>query len=162
MSLTKTAQAEMLKMETYAKFPFLIEITRYTNDGTEEIYRYVNADKDVVFENNTYNAGYFSITPPEKNNDSFSDAKLTLSAIDQEWIEKIRETKKRPKIRFVASISYEDNGEEVIEAIEDEEFLLTNAVWQDDVITWTMKFDENMDIKFPLEIIDTRICPGLA
>lgn len=162
MNLSKKAQKEMLKMETYAKFPFLIEITRFSDNDDIEIYRYVNADKDVEFDGNVYNACYFVISPPEKTTESFSDAKLTLSALDYEWIEKIRTTKRRAKIRFVASIVYEENNIEHIEPIEDEEFMLTNVNWQDDTIQWTMKFDENMDIKFPLEIVDIRICPALS
>lgn len=154
---------EMMKMETFAKFPYLIEITHYLNDGTENIYRYANSDENIEFEGNVFNAGYFKITPPERSSNYISDAKLTISAVDQTWIQKIRETQKRAKVRFVAVIQYDDeNGVEAVEPIEDIEFELTKANWNETEIQWVMEFDNLMDINVPIDEMTSLNCPQLG
>lgn len=159
------AQQQILRRDTHAKFPYLIAIKHYTNadDHTEfNMYYYANSDIDIEFEGNTYTASVFSVQPPEKKSDGFSDAKISISAIDQEWIVKIRNTPtraKRAELTFVAVIQYE-NGTEVVEAIEEEKFILTNASWNDESIEWTMKFDDLMDLQIPMATMDSRICPA--
>lgn len=158
------AKQQMLRMRVHAKFPYLIEIKHYTDasDPTVyDVYRYANSDNDIEFDGETYSASVFSVQPAEKKTDGFSDAKLTISAVDQTWITRIRNTPvraKRAEIRFVAVIQYENNGTETVEAIEEEDFILTLADWNDTEIQWTMKFDELMDIQIPLLTLDSRLC----
>ena len=167
--MTPKAQALMEKMRVQAKFPYLIEVTYIDNQGEEEILRYANSDEDKEFTEiidgeevtNTFSAGYFSITPPERNTTGFSDAKITISAIDQTWINRIRSTSKRAKIRFIAVIDYDDNGE-VIEPIEDMEFTLTNASSTETAIQFTMKFDELLEVKVPSDECNELVCPALV
>lgn len=162
--MTNLAKQKILRMETYAKFPYLIEITRYLNDGTEEIYRYANSDEDIVFEENTYKAGWFQVNPPEKKQDGITDATLTISAIDPEenWIGKIRGTKNRARIRFVATIQYVENSIDYIESLDDTDFILTVANFTDIAISWTMKFDELMEVRVPSATCNQFICPALV
>lgn len=162
--LTKRAKLEMEKTLTRAKFPYLIEITYYRNDNTTETYRYANSDYDITFENHTFSAGYFSIQRPQRTAVGFTDAKITISAIDHSWIEKIRNAnnKKRSLIRFIAVIDYDENGTQVVEPIEDLEFILTNAASDGQLIQWTMKFDENMEIQVPFDECNDRVCPALV
>lgn len=164
--LTRTGKNEMLRMETRAKFPFLIEIKYYSTNGnlTDDngdkysIYRYANSDNDIVFNENTYYASYFEIELPQETTNGVSDAKITISAIDQSWIQKIRETGKRSQIKFIAVIMFDST----IEPIEEMDFELTSVTWNDVSIQWTMEFDNLMDIQIPIETIDERICPALA
>lgn len=162
--LSRKAKLEMEKTLARAKFPYLIEITYYKNDNTTSIIRYANSDDDKVFEGNVYTAGFFTMQLPQKNQTGVSDAKINISAIDYKWIEKIRtaDKKKRSKIRFVASINYENNNKEYIEAIEDMEFELTNASTEGNVIQWNMKFDTLSEIKVPYEECNDRVCPALV
>lgn len=168
MSLTALAKQKMLRMETYAKFPYLIEITRLADDGTETVYRYANCMEDVEYTENeevkTFHAGYFEIEPPEKKKEGFSDARLTISAIDTEhnWIGLIRSTSKRAKLRFVAVIEHQNNGAKIIEPIEDYEFMLTSASWTETTIQWTMKFDDLMDIQIPCDEVTIHNTPALG
>lgn len=168
MSLGAKAKQKMLRMETDAMFPYLIKLNYVKDDGTEEISYYVNGDSDVNYidpdtgENVVYRACYFTLTPPEKTNDDIGDAKITISAIDNEWISKIRSTQKQSKIKFIAVIIYDENREQVIEPIETMNFTLTKAQWTQSTIQWTMKFDDMMDISVPLEVVDSRICPAIA
>lgn len=161
---------EILKMETYAKFPYLIEITYIHNDNTEEIFRFANSNEDIVFteiENGkvvekTFTAGFFTITPPERNGNEITDAKITISAVDQEWIQKIRNSNKRSKIRFLAVIQYKENNIESVEPIEDLEFELAQANWNETEIQWTMEYDTLQDVLIPLDEMDSYNCPQLG
>lgn len=162
MSLSSSAKNKIMRMETYAKFPYLIEITRYyKTNGIEnsEILRYANCDTDIVYDSKTYTAGFFKITPPEKTQDSISDAKITISAIDKSWIEKIRKTEKRAIIRFIAVMIYSEDSIESIEPIEDISFELTKAQWDENAIQWTMEFDNLGDINIPCDEINSFNCP---
>lgn len=165
--LSRQAKLEMEKTVTRAKFPYLIEITYRYSDDTEsnphrDILRYANADENKTFQGQTYNAGYFTVQPPQKTQKGFSDARIGISAIDQSWIERVRNTDKRATIRFVATIEYDSNGTEVIEPIEDMSFVLTNATTDGTVLNFTMKFDELLDIKIPYEECNDRVCPALV
>lgn len=165
MSLSAKAKNEIMKMETYAKFPYLIEVTRYyTEDELDktEVLRYANCDEDITFEGNIFKASYFEITPPEKTTQEISDAKLTYSAIDQEWITKIRQTEKRAKIRFLAVIQYNDQNVESIEPIDDIIFDLTQAQWNETTIQWNMEFDNLLDVNLPCEELTSLNCPQLG
>lgn len=156
--LSPAAKYELLRMEAHAKFPFFIEI-KNEDFGT---FRYVNADEDKVFDGNVYTAGFFTITPPERNESSISNAKLTISAIDQTWISRIRQTQKRSSIRFCACIAYDANGVEIIEPMEEIEFTLTSVTWDDVTITWDMIFDDNMNIMIPCDVAGPLNVPGCA
>ena len=175
MSLSRNAKLEMEKTLTRAKFPYLVEITYRYNDDTEEnphrdILRYANSDEDIQFTElidgeevtNTFSAGYFKMSLPQKTSSGFSDAKITISAIDYSWIERIRNSNKRSLIRFVAVIDYDNNGSRFVEPIEDMEFILTNATSDGTAIQWTMKFDDKMDVQIPFEECDDLVCPALV
>ena len=142
-----------------ASFPFLIEVWK-PSDPTN-IERYVNSTEDKVFENHTFTASSFKITPPERNESGIKDAQITISTIDQSWIEKVRTTNERYRIRFLAVIDYDESGTEYIEKLEDITFILTNASWQEMTIQFTMKFDEGMDVNVPCQKLNQFICPAL-
>ena len=159
--MTNKAKQEMLRMETMAKFPYLIHITRYSlNEQREDLY-FANSDTDVIYDGHTYKAGFFVIDPPEKNDAGISNAKITISAVDQEWIVKLRDTQKRATIEFLAVIQYAI-PQQPIEPIEVMEFELTNADWTDTTVQWTMVFDEGMDIQIPPQECTSTICAGVA
>lgn len=157
MSISNKAKQKLLRMETYAKFPYLIEITLH--DGTK--YRYANCDEDVTFEGFVYEAGFFKIEPPDTNESEIGNGKLVISAVDQKWIEIIRTQTHRAAIRFVGAIVYNDGTTyDTVEPIEDTEFTLTEAEWNDLTISWTMVFDEWMTINIPCDIATSRKVPG--
>ena len=155
----------MERQEIQAKFPYLIEVTYNKNDGTSEVLRYANTDEDVVYNDNgtekTFTAGFFRLSLPEKTTSGFTDASITISAIDQEWVNKIRSSNKRSTIRFIATIEHYENGT-TIEPIEDMEFTLTNATVSETTIQWTMKFDDKFDIQVPYDECNDRVCPALV
>lgn len=156
--MTPAAKYQLLRMESHARFPFFIEI-KNDDFGT---FRYVNADTNKILDGQEYTAAWFSVSPPERNESSISNAKLTISAIDQEWVSKIRQTQKRSSVRFIACIQYDSGGTEVIEPMEDTSFTLTSVSWDDISITWDMIFDDNMNIMVPCDIAGSLNIPGCA
>lgn len=159
--ITPLVQSKLVKTEIQASFPYLIEIWKESDSENKEVFRYVNASEDKTFEGNVFSASYFKMSPPERTDSGIKDAKITISSVDQVWIKKIRETSGRFKIRFVASIVYENDGSEYVEALDDITFVLTNASWNESTIDWTMKFDEWQDINVPCQSLTQFVCPAL-
>lgn len=146
--MNSKSKKEILRQQTQAKFPYLIEIT--TPDG--EITRYCNSDEDIEFEGEVYKASFFYITPPKETNGVLSDTTISISAIDQQWIKKIRKYKEKSFIRYIAVIMYEENGTSYIDPCEDNTFILSKATWNDLTITWTMTLDDVMSIQIPCDV----------
>jgi hypothetical protein len=153
------AQQAIARMETYAKFPFLIQIIHATL-GT---FRFANSEEDIIYNGEVYKAAYFSIDPPDKDGSKVGDGLLTMSAVDQLWIERIRSTQIAAKIKFIAAIVYEDSVIAGVEQILDEmDFTLRSVNWDKITITWVMTFDERMRNIVPCDKATALKCPGVA
>lgn len=160
MSLSFLARQQILRQQMHAKFPYLIEIT-----VDETVYRYANTDEDITFNGNTYEACCFSVGMPERTESKIGDGRLTLSTIydNGAWIKRVRQMSKRGSVRVIAVIIYSaGNVIDAIESIDGMEYQLTNASWNDTELSWTMKFDEGMDIVMPCDTMDEIICPGVV
>jgi hypothetical protein len=156
--MTDKAKQLIARQETYAKFPFLIKVTHATF-GT---FRYANSDTDITYGNERYTAAYFTIDPPDRDGSKIGDGQLTISAVDQTWIERIRTAQTAAKITFVAAILYDDGVVSGIEQIDEMDFTLRAVNWNETAITWAMVFDEGMRIMVPCDIATTLKCPGAA
>lgn len=156
--LSNKSKQEILRMQTSASFPYLLEID-HPDYG---IFRYANvSNKDgITFEGNVYESANFVINPPEQTQEGYTDATLSFSCIDQEWIMKIRSTNKRASARFVASIVRTDENQLVVESIEDLTFVLSEATWNEAIITWKMIFPDPFDILVPIDVANSENCPG--
>jgi hypothetical protein len=156
--MTDKAKQLIARQETYAKFPFLIKIIHETF-GT---FRYANSNEDITYMGEVYQAAYFTLDPPDKDGSKIGDGQLTISAVDQFWIEKIRTTQIAARIKFLAMIVYEDGIIAGIEQIEEIDFTLRVVNWNEDTITWSMVFDEGMSIIIPCDKATALKCPGVA
>ncbi len=156
--MTNYAKGLIARQRTQAQFPYLIAIEH------EELgnYYYTNSAEDIIFEGQTYTASTFSVQPPEKNSSSIGNASLTISAVDQFWIEKIRSTQKVAKLHFMAKIKYNGTGAALLETLEENTFALRKASWNDVYISWEMVFDEIQTYVFNNEICNSAIAPGVA
>jgi hypothetical protein len=152
------AQREIARRTTQAKFPYLIEIT----DVEGGPFHYANSDQDIDYDNQTYLSAVFSIKPPDRDGSKIGDAQLTISAVDQQWIQKIRSTQKPAKLHFIAAIVYKEDGTLHTEKLDENSFTLRMASWNEIAITWNMVFDENMAILLPAEDCTVLTCPGCA
>lgn len=161
MSLSNKAKQQILRQRMRAMFPYFIEIEN-EDFGT---FRYVNADNDIEYGGQVYEACYFSIQPPDRTETKIGDGTLTFSEIygTGEWVRKIRSSDKRGTLRIVAAIIYSaDNIVDGIEPIYDSDYILSDASWDNDSreIKIVFKFDEGMDINMPCDKLDEIICPG--
>jgi hypothetical protein len=152
------AQKEIARRATQAQFPFLIEIT---HEDMGPFY-YANADEDIDYDGKTYLSAVFSLQPPDRDGSKIGDAQLTISAVDQQWILKIRSTQKPAKLRFIAAMVCQKDGSVWIEPIEENAFTLRAASWNETAIVWNLVFDENMAILLPAEDCTVLTCPGCA
>jgi len=161
MKLSAKVQKLLAMQKRMARFPYLIRID-HEEDPIFPLY-FVNSNEPITFDGNIYNAASFSIDPPSRDGDKIGDATLTLSAIDQFWIQKIRAAKKPAKLLFVAVIVYDkDNGIEGVEPMEEISFTLRVARFNEISVTWTMVFDERMAILVPVDICNAMNTPGCA
>jgi hypothetical protein len=156
--MTPKAEQLIARQQTYAKFPFLIKII-HDEFG---VFRYANSDRDITYNGEVYQAAYFSIDPPDREGSKINNGTLTISAIDQFWIEKIRTTQTAVNIIFIAVIEYNDGVVSGIEPIDEIDFILRNASWNEDAITWEMVFDEGMGVIIPCDRATVLKCPGVA
>ena len=156
--LSAYAKQQILRTKTRAMFPYLIEVI-HDDFGT---LRYANSDSDIEYNGETFQASSFSIDPPDKEGGKIGDATITISAIDQFWIEKIRSTNKYAHMRFIAVIKYDKSGKVIVEPIEDYEFTLKNASWNDVSIQWEMIFDDTMNIIVPCDRATAQKVPALG
>jgi hypothetical protein len=156
--MTHKAEQLIARMETYAKFPFLITIT-HDEFGP---FRYANAHTSITYEGEIYEAAYFTLEPPDKDGSKIGDGQITISAVDQFWIEKIRTTQIAAHIRFMAVIMYDDGSISGIEPMEAMDFTLRAVRWDETRITWAMVFDEAMSMVVPGDRATALKCPGVA
>jgi hypothetical protein len=157
--MTRKAEQLIARMETYAKFPYLIKVTHPMFNPP--LY-FANSDADIEYDDNTYKAAYFSITPPDKDGEKIGDGQLTFSAVDQFWVEKIRSTQIAAKIKFLAMIVYDDGVISGVEPIEEIDFTLRAVDWNENTITWNMAFDSTMSVIVPCDKATALKCPGVA
>ena len=156
MPLSNKGKSRLLGMNTEALTPYLVEI--YNEDYG--YFRYCNVDGQVTYENNVYTPAYFQIEPPEKTESGIGNAKITISAVDQEWIARIRGTQKRSTMRLIPCVIYEDGGSIEVESVDDVHFKLTAAEWNDTTISWEMEYDDVMQINIPCDVADSLNMAG--
>ena len=160
--MTPKTQKILASIERKGMFPYLIEISHpYYNT----MY-FVNSSENITYTNpagvtNIYNAANFSIQPPDKDGAKIGNATLTISAIDQFWIEKIRTITTPAQLKFVAVID-DDQGYTGIEPLEENNFTLRAANWDEISISWEMAFDERMGIIITSTKCTPMITPGCA
>ena len=161
MKLPAKVQKLLARQRKIARFPYLIRID-HEEDPVFPLY-FVNADEPITYDGNIYNAASFSIEPPSRDGDKIGDATLTISAIDQFWVQKIRAVQKPAKLLFMAVIVYdENNGVEGVEPMEEMSFTLRVARFNEISVTWSMIFDERMAILVPADICNAMNTPGCA
>jgi len=125
-----------------AKFPCLIKIS---HPEYGDMY-FANSSNNITYNGNIYNAASFSVQPPDVEGAKIGNATLTISAIDQFWIERIRATQIPAELQFIAVIVYDDYGVyDGIESLEENSFTLRAANWNELSISWEMSFDERMN-----------------
>jgi hypothetical protein len=156
--LSSYAQRQIAQQRTVASIPFLIKITHPEYPPM----LYANSSTNITYNGEVYNAATFSIQPPDRDGAKMGTATLTISAIDQVWVEKIRATQKPAKLQFIAIIVYNEGSISGVEPLDENCFTLRVANWNEISITWSMIFDENQSIMVPSDKCNAQTTPGCA
>lgn len=156
--VTNKGKSKLVGMQSDALVPYLIEI----DSPDFGMFRYTNIDSAVTFEGHVFTPAYFEISPPEKTEGTIGNAKISISAVNQEWIIRIRDGDGQSKLRLIHCLVYEDGGQIKVEGIEDTDFSLTNADWGDDTISWDMEYDDVMQVMVPCDVADSLNMAGCA
>jgi len=151
-------QRMLAAQRTAAKFPYLIKIS---HEEYGDMY-FVNSSDNILYNGDIYNAASFSIQPPSVEGAKIGNATLTLSAIDQFWIERIRSTQIPAQLQFIAAIIYDEYGAMGIESLEENSFILRAANWNELSISWEMSFDERMNLVITSIKCTPMTVPGCA
>ena len=153
------AKHEVLKQSSTASYPFLIKITH-----NNQVYRFAKYWEDVTFACEIYKASNFTFTPPEESTDGIKDANLSLSDVDQTWIEKIRKanTFDLITVEFVAVIIYDGNGVMNISEIENILFNVKTVNGNGITLDIDLSFDEKTSVNIPCDVMDSVKCAGCA
>jgi hypothetical protein len=156
MQISGFSKREITQQRTSADFPCLIEIT---HPDYPDMY-YTNASENITYEGKIYNSAAFSIQPPDRDGSKIGGAVLTMSAVDQVWIEKMRGTQKPAELRFTAVIVYKEGSIAGIEPLEENNFTLRSAAWNEASISWTMNFDERTALIITSVKCNAQTAPG--
>jgi hypothetical protein len=156
--LTARAKMEMARREKHAEFPFLISI-EHEDFGT---FYYANSSYTITYQGQVYQSATFSINPPDQDGSKVGNASLTISDVNQTWVQKIRSTKKTAKIHFIAGIQFNNDGHVQFEVIEENTFTLRLATYNGVLVTWEMEFDLTMSFVLNGVSASAAIAPGCA
>lgn len=156
--VTNKGKSKLVGMQSDALVPYLIEI----NSPDFGIFRYTNIDSEVTFEGHAFTPASFEISPPEKTEGTVGNAKVSISAVNQEWIVRIRDGDQQSRLRLIHVLIYEEDGQIKVESIEDTDFSLNNADWDDASISWDMEYDDVMQVKVPCDTADSLNMAGCA
>jgi hypothetical protein len=151
-------QKQIASQRTDAKFPYLIRITHHEYPDM----LYANASEAITYAGDVYAAASFTIDPPNHDGAKTGDATLTISAVDQVWIQKIRATQIPAKLQFKAVIVYEDGAVTGIEPLEENEFTLRNVSWNELTLQFSLVFDERMAVIVTSAKCNAQLTPGCA
>jgi hypothetical protein len=157
--MTPRTQKILASVEKQGKFPYLIEIS---HPDYNTMY-FANSSENIVYNTNIYNSASFSIQPPDKDGSKIGSAALTISAIDQFWIERIRAITTPAELRFAAVIVYDEQGGMAgIESLEENNFTCRLANWNEISISWDLSFDERMGFIITSVKCTPMTAPGCA
>jgi hypothetical protein len=123
---------------------------------------FANTAENITYKGVIYNAASFSVKPPDIDGARYGNATLTISAIDQFWIERIRSTQIPAKLQFIAAIVWDEANVMGIEALEENSFTLRAASWDELSISWELSFDERMNYIITSIKCTSIIAPGCA
>jgi hypothetical protein len=157
MNLSAKAQKLLASQRIMANFPYLVKITHNNMD-----YYYANSSNNITYKGDIYNASSFSIDPPDQDGAKIGNATLTMSVVDQVWIERMRSTQIPAKLQFIAVIVSDESGASGIEALEENSFTLRAANWNELAVSWEMSFDERMANIITSVKCTPQITPGCA
>jgi hypothetical protein len=155
-TLSTTVLDALYASRTGAIFCALISISH--SELAETLYL-TNNGEALTYGGHTYLAFPFKFDPPDENESTFSNAKLTIDATDQSIMQAIRSISTAPSISIDAIYISDDGG--TIEKVASWPFQLTNVSGDVNTITGDLVYDTFLDNEMgPIEMTPTT-CPGV-
>jgi hypothetical protein len=164
--VSRTLQLDTIQQlygsESSMVLPVLIEITYYDVNGNAigPIYL-ANNNVDLAYGGHTYLASSFLFTPPEETGEGVTEASITVCNVDRSLMVALRDSTIPPLLTARAMFYYNPSGVLSFEQIAAWPMTLRSAQATSEVITATLKYDDNSDDEMgPIEFTPYTT-PGL-
>lgn len=169
--LQTMALEELMKTNSDASFPFLIEIKCpdikwKNNENQEDGYLRVISDNNIIQyrkkgdkEAKYYYPSCLSFTPPSVNGKEIGNATLSISTIDYQVIEVIRSIKTKPVVSVIAGFMKKDD-EYFFSEINSFNFTCENVQWDKTTAQFTLVYDNVMKLQVPKTTATLQMFPA--
>lgn len=128
--------------------PYLIEFA--LNDGTETVYRFVNNNQNIIYDEKTFVASTFEYTQPDMTGQG---ASLTISGYDNNLIEFVENATHKWSLTVVGVIA--DSGD--IQPIKQFKHFFGSVSYADNMeLDFELGSDDRLDMTFPPYTYDTE------
>lgn len=160
-TLSAQALASLYSESGGYSMPVLLAITHGVAGYTNPLL-IVNNTVDLIYDGDTYVAFPFKFDPPDvKSDGSVQNAKMTISAIDQQIAAILRSTSTPPTMTAKAMYYSDETGTVVFEPVASYSFTLRNVTGSVDIISADLIYEENLDLEYPVEEFRPTGFPGL-
>jgi len=160
-SLSSTMRAGLYSESSGHSLPVLLSITHGVA-GYPNPLLIVNNTTNLVYSGNTYIAFPFKFDPPDiRDAGEIANARLTISAIDQQIAAIVRSTDVPPTVIAHAMFYTDETGSVYFEPMASWEFVLRNVGGNAEMITADLIYEERLDLEFPVLEFRPNTFPGL-
>lgn len=160
-NISAQARASLYAEAGGFSLPVLLEITHGVA-GYPNPLRLVNNTVSMEFSGQTFLAFPFKYDPPTLGNDgAVSNARLSISAIDQTIAAVLRSTMTPPTVTAVATYWSDETGAPVFEELVRWDFILRNVSGNVDTISGELVYEERMANEFPTLEFSPASFPGV-
>ena len=160
-SLTSTMVQGLYSESGGYSLPVLLSITHGVAGYTNPLL-IVNNTVDLVYSGDTYKAFPFKFDPPDlRGEGEISNARLTISAIDQQIATIIRSTDTPPTVIARAMFYSDETGVVYFEPMASWEFILRNVGGNAETITADLIYEERLELEYPVLEFRPNTFPGL-
>ena len=122
----------------------------------------VNNNVDLVYDGDTYTAFPFRFQLPDvKNDGSVSNAKITVSAVDQQLAGIIRSTATPITVKAIAVFYQDAAGTLTVESLAEYDLVVRNVSGNAEYISADLIYEERLELDFPRDEFRPSIFPGL-
>ena len=161
--ITNKSKNKITKQNVDARFIHLVDVWH------EDVghFLYTDSDEEIFYDGQTWGKYDIDVVRPEVTSTGVSNGSISISSVDQTWIERIRNLNAVPgnerfKARLIGIMEYEEGNETVQECLFDENYMLSDANWDGTTLSWTMIYDDNWAINIPVITCNSLVAYGIA
>ena len=123
---------------------------------TEPLYLTDN-NRPITYEGHTYNPYFFKFDSPDENEDTDGSAILTISSVDQGFIDLVRSVGQNnpPEVTVVAVWVENWNAEPVFSKLSGYDFIMVGVEWNASTMSITLGLDTVLNYDIPFDKFNT-------